>query len=116
MRSNAGTCLNQRPLVKLGDKIAAGQVIADGSGTDEGELALGKNVVVAFMPWSGYNFEDAILINQRIVREDVYTSIHIEEFECGARDTKLGPEEITRDIPNVGEEALKIFHMTELSA
>ena len=107
MRSNAGTCLNQRPLVKLGDKIAAGQVIADGSGTDEGELALGKNVVVAFMPWSGYNFEDAILINQRIVREDVYTSIHIEEFECGARDTKLGPEEITRDIPNVGEEALK---------
>ena len=107
MRSNAGTCLNQRPLVKVGQKLAAGTVIADGSGTDEGELALGKNVVVAFMPWSGYNFEDAILINQRIVREDVYTSIHIEEFECGARDTKLGPEEITRDIPNVGEEALK---------
>ena len=107
MRSNAGTCLNQRPLVKVGQKVAAGTVIADGSGTDEGELALGKNVVVAFMPWSGYNFEDAILINQRIVREDVYTSIHIEEFECGARDTKLGPEEITRDIPNVGEEALK---------
>jgi DNA-directed RNA polymerase subunit beta len=107
MRSNAGTCLNQRPLVSVGEKLAAGAVIADGSGTDEGELALGKNVVVAFMPWSGYNFEDAILINQRIVREDVYTSIHIEEFECGARDTKLGPEEITRDIPNVGEEALK---------
>ena len=107
MRSNAGTCLNQRPLVKLGQKVAVGDVIADGSGTDEGELALGKNVVVAFMPWSGYNFEDAILINQSIVREDVYTSIHIEEFECGARDTKLGPEEITRDIPNVGEEALK---------
>ena len=107
MRSNAGTCLNQRPLVKLGDKISKGDVLADGSGTDEGELALGKNVVVAFMPWGGYNFEDAILINESIVREDVYTSIHIEEFECGARDTKLGPEEITRDIPNIGEEALK---------
>jgi DNA-directed RNA polymerase subunit beta len=107
MRSNAGTCLNQRPLVKIGQKIAAGDVIADGSGTDQGELALGKNVVVAFMPWGGYNFEDAILINQKLVREDVYTSVHIEEFECGARDTKLGPEEITRDIPNVGEEALK---------
>ena len=107
MRSNAGTCLNQRPLVKVGQKIAEGDILADGSGTDEGELALGRNVVVAFMPWSGYNFEDAILINQKLVREDVYTSIHIEEFECGARDTKLGPEEITRDIPNVGEEALK---------
>ena len=107
MRSNAGTCLNQRPLVKVGQKIKAGDVLADGSGTDEGELALGRNVVVAFMPWGGYNFEDAILINQKLVREDVYTSIHIEEFECGARDTKLGPEEITRDIPNVGEEALK---------
>ncbi len=107
MRSNAGTCLNQRPLVKLGQKIAEGDVLADGSGTDQGELALGRNVTVAFMPWSGYNFEDAILINQKLVREDVYTSIHIEEFECGARDTKLGPEEITRDIPNVGEEALK---------
>jgi DNA-directed RNA polymerase subunit beta len=107
MRSNAGTCLNQRPLVKVGQKIAEGDVLADGSGTDEGELALGKNVVVAFMPWGGYNFEDAILINQKLVRDDVYTSVHIEEFECGARDTKLGPEEITRDIPNVGEEALK---------
>ena len=107
MRSNAGTCLNQKPIVKLGDKVSKGDVIADGSGTDQGELALGKNVVVAFMPWGGYNFEDAILINESIVREDVYTSIHIEEFECGARDTKLGPEEITRDIPNVGEEALK---------
>ena len=106
-RSNAGTCLNQRPLVKVGQKIAEGDVLADGSGTDQGELALGRNVTVAFMPWSGYNFEDAILINQKLVREDVYTSIHIEEFECGARDTKLGPEEITRDIPNVGEEALK---------
>jgi DNA-directed RNA polymerase subunit beta len=107
MRSNAGTCLNQRPLVRVGQKIAEGDVLADGSGTDEGELALGKNVVVAFMPWGGYNFEDAILINQKLVRDDVYTSVHIEEFECGARDTKLGPEEITRDIPNVGEEALK---------
>jgi DNA-directed RNA polymerase subunit beta len=107
MRSNAGTCLNQRPLVKIGQKIEQGDVLADGSGTDEGELALGKNIVVAFMPWGGYNFEDAILINQKLVREDVYTSIHIEEFECGARDTKLGPEEITRDIPNVGEEALR---------
>ncbi len=107
MRSNAGTCLNQRPTVKAGQKIKAGDVLADGSGTDQGELALGKNAVVAFMPWGGYNFEDAILINEKLVREDVYTSIHIEEFECGARDTKLGPEEITRDIPNVGEEALK---------
>ncbi len=107
MRSNAGTCLNQRPLVKTGQKIAEGDVLADGSGTDQGELALGRNVTVAFMPWSGYNFEDAILINQKLVREDVYTSIHIQEFECGARDTKLGPEEITRDIPNVGEEGLK---------
>jgi DNA-directed RNA polymerase subunit beta len=107
MRSNAGTCLNQRPLVSVGQKIAEGDVLADGSGTDQGELALGRNVTVAFMPWGGYNFEDAILINQKLVREDVYTSIHIQEFECGARDTKLGPEEITRDIPNVGEEALQ---------
>ena len=107
MRSNAGTCLNQRPIVKVGQKIKVGDVLADGAGTDQGELALGRNVVVAFMPWGGYNFEDAILINEKLVREDVYTSIHIEEFECGARDTKLGPEEITRDIPNVGEEALK---------
>ncbi len=107
MRSNAGTCLNQRPLVKVGQKVAEGDVLADGAGTDQGELALGRNVVVAFMPWGGYNFEDAILINQKLVRDDVYTSVHIEEFECGARDTKLGPEEITRDIPNVGEEALK---------
>ena len=106
MRSNAGTCLNQRPLVKTGQKIKLNDVLADGAGTDQGELALGRNVVVAFMPWGGYNFEDAILISEKMVREDVYTSIHIEEFECGARDTKLGPEEITRDIPNVGEEAL----------
>ncbi|HMP72775.1 MAG TPA: DNA-directed RNA polymerase subunit beta [Kiritimatiellia bacterium] len=107
MRSNGGTCINQKPLAKVGDKIKAGDVLADGPATDQGELALGRNVLVAFMPWCGYNFEDAILINERLVRDDVYTSIHIEEFECGARDTKLGPEEITKDIPNVGEEALK---------
>ena len=107
MRSNAGTCFNQRPMVRVGQRIARGQVLADGPGTNEGELALGRNVTVAFMPWCGYNFEDAIVINERLVKEDVYTSVHIEEFECGARDTKLGPEEITRDIPNVGEEALK---------
>ena len=107
MRSNGGTCVNQKPIVKLGQKVKKGDVLADGPATDLGELALGKNVLVAFMPWCGYNYEDAILINERLVREDVYTSLHIEEFECGARDTKLGPEEITRDIPNVGEEALK---------
>jgi len=107
MRSNAGTCLNQRPLVQLGEKVKKGGVLADGPATDEGELALGRNVTVAFMPWCGYNFEDAILISEKLVKEDVYTSIHIEEFDCGARDTKLGPEEITRDIPNVGEEALE---------
>ncbi len=107
VRSNAGTCLNQRPIVKYGEKIVKGQVLADGSATDQGELALGRNVTVAFMPWCGYNFEDAILISEKLVKEDVYTSIHIENFECSARDTKLGPEEITRDIPNVGEEALK---------
>ncbi len=107
MRSNAGTCMNQKPIVHVGQKVKKGDVLADGPSTDMGELALGRNVLVAFMPWNGYNFEDAILINERLVREDVYTSIHIEEFECGARDTKLGPEEITRDIPNVGEEALK---------
>jgi len=107
MRSNAGTCLTQKPLVKQGDKVTKGQVLADGPSTDQGELALGRNVLVAFMPWCGYNFEDAILISEKLVREDVYTSIHVEDFECGARDTKLGPEEITRDIPNVGDEALK---------
>ena len=106
-RSNQNTCINQRPLVKVGDTIQKGQVIADGPSTDIGELALGKNVVVAFMPWNGYNYEDSILISERIVRDDVFTSIHIEEFEVAARDTKLGPEEITRDIPNVGEEALR---------
>ncbi len=110
-RSNQSTCINQRPLVKVGDKIKAGDIIADGPSTQLGELALGKNVLVAFMPWNGYNFEDSILISERIVRDDVYTSVHIEEFEVMARDTKLGTEEITRDIPNVGEEALK--HLDE---
>ncbi|MFM8753291.1 MAG: DNA-directed RNA polymerase subunit beta [Phenylobacterium sp.] len=106
-RSNTSTCINQRPLVQVGDRVAAGDVIADGPSTELGELALGRNVLVAFMPWNGYNFEDSILISERIVRDDVFTSIHIEEFEVMARDTKLGPEEITRDIPNVGEEALR---------
>ena len=106
-RSNQNTCINQRPLIKVGDVVGKGEVIADGPSTDMGELALGKNVVVAFMPWNGYNYEDSILISERIVRDDVFTSIHIEEFEVAARDTKLGPEEITRDIPNVGEEALR---------
>jgi DNA-directed RNA polymerase subunit beta len=106
-RSNQNTCINQRPLVKMGDAIRKGDIICDGPSTSLGELALGKNVLVAFMPWNGYNFEDSILISERIVRDDVFTSIHIEEFETMARDTKLGPEEITRDIPNVGEEALR---------
>jgi DNA-directed RNA polymerase subunit beta len=110
-RSNAGTCINQHPIVKKGQKIKKGDVLADGPLTDGGELAIGRNVLAAFMPWCGYNFEDAILINERLVAEDVFTSVHIEEFECGARDTKLGPEEITRDIPNVGEEALKNLGM-----
>ena len=106
-RSNQNTCINQRPLVKVGDRVQAGDIIADGPSTELGELALGRNVLVAFMPWNGYNFEDSILISERIVRDDVFTSIHIEEFEIMARDTKLGQEEITRDIPNVGEESLK---------
>jgi DNA-directed RNA polymerase subunit beta len=106
-RSNQNTCITQRPLVKVGDQVRAGDIIADGPSTQFGELALGRNVLVAFMPWNGYNFEDSILISERIVRDDVFTSIHIEEFEVMARDTKLGQEEITRDIPNVGEEALK---------
>jgi DNA-directed RNA polymerase subunit beta len=106
-RSNQNTCINQRPLVRVGDRIKAGDIIADGPSTELGELALGRNVLVAFMPWNGYNFEDSILISERIVSDDVFTSIHIEEFEVMARDTKLGPEEITRDIPNVGEEALR---------
>jgi DNA-directed RNA polymerase subunit beta len=107
MRSNQSTCINQRPLVKVGDRVVPGDIIADGPSTELGELALGRNVLVAFMPWNGYNFEDSILISERIARDDVFTSIHIEEFEVMARDTKLGQEEITRDIPNVGEEALK---------
>ena len=106
-RSNQNTCINQRPLINVGDIVRAGDIIADGPSTEFGELALGKNVLVAFMPWMGYNFEDSILMNERVVSEDVFTSIHIEEFEVMARDTKLGPEEITRDIPNVSEEALK---------
>ncbi|MBP1967433.1 DNA-directed RNA polymerase subunit beta [Paenibacillus aceris] len=107
MRSNQGTCINQRPIVKKGQLIKAGDILADGPSTEQGELALGRNVVVAFMTWEGYNYEDAILLSQKLVKEDVYTSIHIEEYESEARDTKLGPEEITRDIPNVGEDALK---------
>jgi DNA-directed RNA polymerase subunit beta len=107
IRSNQNTCFNHRPIVKKGQKVSAGDIIADGPATDQGELALGKNVTVAFMPWGGYNFEDSILVSERLVRDGVYTSIHIEEFELVARDTKLGREEITRDIPNVGEEALR---------
>ncbi|WP_290504248.1 DNA-directed RNA polymerase subunit beta [Akkermansia sp.] len=107
MRSNAGTCINQRPIVRRGDKIKTGNVLADGPNTDQGELALGRNVLVAYMPWNGYNFEDAIVISEKTVKEDTFTSIHISEFEVQARDTKLGPEEITRDIPNAGDEALK---------
>jgi DNA-directed RNA polymerase subunit beta len=106
-RSNQNTCINQKPIVKIGDGVKRGQVIADGPATERGELALGRNVLVAFMPWGGYNFEDSILISERMVKDDLFTSVHIEEFECVARDTKLGKEEITRDIPNVGEEALK---------
>lgn len=107
VRSNQGTCINQRPIVRKGDKIAEGDVIADGPSTDQGEIALGKNVLVGFMPWEGYNYEDAILISEKLVKEDVFTSIHIEEYESEARDTKLGPEEITRDIPNVSEDSRK---------
>ncbi|MFZ1126394.1 MAG: DNA-directed RNA polymerase subunit beta [Candidatus Baltobacteraceae bacterium] len=106
-RSNAGTCINQTPIVQIGEKVVRGQILADGPSSDEGEMALGQNVLVAFMPWEGFNYEDAILISERMVKDDRFTSIHIEEYECEARDTKLGPEEITRDIPNVGEDALK---------
>jgi DNA-directed RNA polymerase subunit beta len=106
-RSNQGTCVNQRPIVVKGEAIVKGQVLADGPATDHGELALGHNVVVAYMPWEGYNYEDAILLSEDLVKADVFTSIHIEEYDCDARDTKLGAEEITRDIPNVAEEALK---------
>jgi DNA-directed RNA polymerase subunit beta len=107
LKTNSSTCFNQRPLVRKGDKVKAGDVIADGAATDKGELALGRNVLVGFMPWNGYNFEDAILLSERMLKDDVFTSIHIEEFEVTARDTKLGPEQITRDIPNLGEEALR---------
>jgi DNA-directed RNA polymerase subunit beta len=106
-RSNAGTCINQTPIVEVGEHVMRGQILADGPSSDQGEMALGQNVLVAFMPWEGYNYEDAILISERMVKDDRFTSIHIEEYECEARDTKLGPEEITRDIPNVGEDALK---------
>ncbi len=106
-RSNAGTCINQKPIVKLGEKVMKGKVLADGPSTSEGELSLGRNLLVAFMPWCGYNFEDAIVVSENVVREDMFTSIQIEKFDVSARDTKLGPEEITRDIPNIGEEALR---------
>jgi DNA-directed RNA polymerase subunit beta len=107
LRSNQGTCINQRPVVDVGDRVAAGQILADGSSTDGGEMALGQNILVAFMPWDGGNYEDAIVISERLVKDDLFTSIHIEKHEIEARDTKLGPEEITRDIPNVGEESLR---------
>lgn len=107
LRSNQGTCINQRPICRKGEQVRVGDILADGPSTEQGELALGRNVVVAFMTWEGYNYEDAILLSEKLVKEDVYTSIHIEEYESEARDTKLGPEEITRDIPNVGEDALK---------
>ena len=107
LRSNHGTCINQKPIVEVGENVVAGQVIADGPATSMGEISLGRNALIGFMTWEGYNYEDAVLINERLVREDIYTSIHIEEYEIECRDTKLGPEEITRDIPNVGEDALK---------
>ena len=107
MRSNQGTCINQRPIVDAGQRCRKGDVLADGPSTSEGEISLGKNVLVGFMTWEGYNYEDAVLISERLVHDDVFTSIHIVEYETEARDTKLGPEEITRDIPNVGEDALK---------
>ncbi len=107
LRSNQSNCYNQRPIVFKGDHVEAGQVIADGPSTSNGELALGKNPLIGFMTWEGYNYEDAVLLSERLVQDDVYTSIHIEEYEAEARDTKLGPEEITRDVPGVGDDALK---------
>ena len=112
LRSNQSTCINHKPIVNFGDKVEKGQVIADGPSTVNGELALGKNPLIGFMTWEGYNYEDAVLLSERLVYDDVYTSVHIEEYEIEARDTKLGPEEITRDIPNVGEDALKDLDMT----
>ncbi|MFR8976227.1 MAG: DNA-directed RNA polymerase subunit beta, partial [Eubacteriales bacterium] len=106
-RSNQGTCINQKPIVSAGEKVKKGDIIADGPSTNNGEIALGRNILIGFMTWEGYNYEDAMLINEKLVRDDILTSIHIEEYECEARDTKLGAEEITRDIPNVGEDALK---------
>ena len=106
-RSNQGTCINQRPVVRVGERVNADTVLADGPSTSQGEISLGKNVLVGFMSWEGYNYEDAVLLNERLVQDDVFTSIHIEEHELDARDTKLGPEEITRDIPNVGDDVLK---------
>ena len=106
-RSNQSNCYNQRPIVFKGDHVEAGEVIADGPSTSDGELALGKNPLIGFMTWAGYNYEDAVLLSERLVQDDVYTSVHIEEYEAEARDTKLGPEEITRDVPGVGEDALK---------
>ena len=107
MRSNQGTCVNQRPAVYVGDVVKKGDVLADGPATKDGEISLGKNALIGFMTWEGYNYEDAVLLNEKLVREDIYTSIHIEEYESEARDTKLGPEEVTRDIPNVGDDSLK---------
>ena len=107
MRSNQGTCVNQRPVVYVGDVVKKGDVLADGPATKDGEISLGKNALIGFMTWEGYNYEDAVLLNEKLVREDIYTSIHIEEYESEARDTKLGPEEVTRDIPNVGDDSLK---------
>src|SRR5699024_9177796 len=107
VRSNQGTCYNQQPIVRQGERIGRGEILADGPSMENGELALGRNVLVAFMTWEGYNYEDAIIMSENLVKDDTFTSIHIEEYEAEARDTKLGPEEITRDIPNVGEEALK---------
>src|SRR5699024_4668574 len=106
-RSNAGSCYNQRPIVRVGERVEKGDIMADGPSMEDGEMALGQNILVAFMTWEGYNYEDAVIMNERLVKDDVYTSIHIEEYESEARDTKLGPEEITREIPNVGEDALK---------
>ena len=107
IRSNQGTCYNQRPIVAVGDHVTKGEILADGPSMELGELALGRNVLVGFVTWDGYNYEDAIIMSERLVKDDVYTSIHIEEYESESRDTKLGPEEITRDIPNVGEDALR---------